>query len=268
MKRLMVILTLALGVLIMIAPVALAQDGHGQEGEGGESGTGSAEAAPYRGAAVYAEFCQACHGPQGEAIADGPAFAAIEYDPETAPDVITNGLDSNADDGVAMPPYGELLSEQQVNDVLAYMATWGTGATPPLPEPNVHVEARWGEGTFGNPHAGAVIYAKSCYGCHGAQGEGRGLPDFPALETTQNAVVVTSAGTGGVYMPAFGEQNGGPLSEEDLDNLMAYLSTWESEPDETTTTPEGTNVLIIVMGVVAIIVVGGAYMSQVVSTET
>jgi len=76
MKRWMAILTLALGTLLALlalgaAPPILAQDGH-------EGDSGDADLAPLRGAAVYAEFCQACHGPQGEALGTGAAFAAID----------------------------------------------------------------------------------------------------------------------------------------------------------------------------------------------
>jgi mono/diheme cytochrome c family protein len=282
MKRLIPILTLAAILtvalaLIVPAQVALAQDGHGPEGDDGAGEEQAAdELAPYRGAALYAEFCQACHGPQGEAAGDGPAFKAIAYDPETARAIIAEGLDTTPDDGALMPAYGEahggLLDDAQIDDLLAYMATWETGETPALPAPNIHTEVERIEGFSGDPAAGAVVYAASCYGCHGPQGEGRGVEIFPGFVVSGDTLAVVRTGTGSDTMPGFSADVGGPLSAQQLDDLDAYLASWTlpAEPSESDDSdiPEGTNVLLIVMGAAAIIAVGAAYMSQVVRTET
>ena len=282
MKRLIPILTLAAILtvalaLIVPAHVAVAQDGHGPEGDDGAGEEHAAdELAPYRGAALYAEFCQACHGPQGEAAGDGPAFAAIAYDPETARAIIAEGLDTTPGDGALMPAYGEaeggLLDNAQIDDLLAYMATWDTGDTPPLPAPNIHTEVERVEGFSGDPAAGAVVYAASCYGCHGPEGQGRGVENFPGFAVSGDTLAVVRTGTGSDTMPGFSAEVGGPLSEQQLDDLDAYLASWAlpAEPSKSggSDIPEGTNVLLIVMGAAAIIAVGAAYMSQVVRTET
>jgi mono/diheme cytochrome c family protein len=280
MKRVIPILTLAAVLtlaLIVPAQVALAQDGHGPDDENGAGEEHAADAfAPQRGAALYAEFCQACHGPQGEAVGDGPAFVAIEYDPETARTIVAEGLDTTPDDGALMPAYGEaaggLLDEAQLDDLLAYMATWETGDTPPLPAPNIHTDVEQVAGFSGDPGAGAVVYATSCYGCHGLEGQGRGVESFPGFTVSGDTLAVVRTGTGSDTMPGFSAAVGGPLSEQQLDDLDAYLASWTlpAEPSEADDSdiPEGTNVLLIVMGAAAIIAVGAAYMSQVVRTET
>src|SRR5690606_39084458 len=122
MKRLLALVsvTLLLALLAGGAPTLAQDDG---------------QAARF-GAAVYAEFCQTCHGPRGEAIAEGAAFQAIAFDAEMAREGIAQGRDSDPDDGAAMPAYAQTsggpLSEAQIDQVMAYMATWESGDVPSL----------------------------------------------------------------------------------------------------------------------------------------
>ena len=240
----------AVGVLLMAAlGTAYAQEGQ----DGGEQGD---NLAAIRGAAVFAEFCQACHGPQGEAIGTGAAFAAVTYHEDTTSGIIQQG-------GEIMPAYGKLLSEEQLNDVLAYLETWKSGSVPPLPEPNIHNVPDSMPGYAGNPQAGAVVYAKYCVGCHGVEGEGHSQPSFPPFEFTDISAQVVST----QHVPAFGEASGGPLSDQQITDLNAYMATWQSAENPEDTTNKGINVLIVVVGVLAIVTIGGAYLSRVVATE-
>lgn len=269
MRRWRAILTLALGTLLALlalgaARPVLAQDGHGSD-------AGDADLAALRGAAVYAEFCQACHGPQGEALGAGAAFAAIDAAAlagDGARQAILEGAGS-ADSGAAMPPYGQVLSEAQVDDLLAYIGTWATGETPPLPEPNIgHLPERV-EGFAGDPAAGAAVYARSCAGCHGASGAGRDAPAFPRLNGEASQIVsVARQGHESPFMPAFSVGQGGPLSDEQLADLEAYLATWAGheapqEPDDS----RGYSLLIVVAGAVAILLLGVTYMARLVVKE-
>lgn len=264
MKRLTPTLTLMVEVVLVLAALAAAQLAAAQEGQGeGESGTGAQgdDLAALRGAAVYAEFCQACHGARGEAIGTGPAFAAIQYHADTAREVIVGGKASDAANSPAMPPYGRILDQGQIDDVLAYMATWTTGETPPLPEPNVGLQPEQVPGYFGDPAAGAVVYATFCNGCHGPQGKGRAKPDFPPLKFTKDTLVATRDGTTSVYMPAFGTAAGGPLSDQQLTDLETYMASW-SLKEENTSADRGISLLLVVMGIIAISCVGAVYMSR------
>jgi len=273
MKRWMAILTLAFGALLVLLCAALgaarpvlAQDGHGSD-------SGNADLAPLRGAAVYAEFCQACHGPQGEALGTGAAFAAIDaaaLEDDSARRAILEGA-SSADSGAAMPPYGEVLSAAQVDDLLAYLGTWATGETPPLPEPNIGHVPESVEGFAGDPVAGAAVYARSCAGCHGASGAGRDAPAFPRLEGTAAEIVsVARQGHENPFMPAFSVEQGGPLSDEQFADLEAYLATWaEHETPQEEDDGRGYSLLVVVAGAIAILLVGVTYMARsVVKEET
>ncbi|MCD4684557.1 MAG: c-type cytochrome [Anaerolineae bacterium] len=280
MKRLISLLILAFSItvigLLLIAPLTvLAQgDGHGEDDQGGEGDTGGehgadgAEVAALRGAAVFAEFCQACHGPHGESIGSGPAFAALELREELAHDIITAGADHDADDGVAMPAYGDVLSDEQLNDVLAYMATWESGETPPLPEPHLTLHVDHVPDYFGDAHAGAVIYAKSCAGCHGAEGQGRGEDQFPKLKfDARTTRTIAAEGAESVYMPGFGVDAGGPLSDTQLDDLETYLASWALEEDDASDNNSGIAVMIVVTGIVTLAAVGVIYLVRTVPED-
>ncbi len=96
-----------------------------------------AEAEPFvpdaaRGAEVYALNCASCHGAEGRG--DGPAGAALEPPPTNHVDgAYMNGLSNDHlykavyDGGVAvgksvsMAPWGAVLGEEKVWDVVAYM---------------------------------------------------------------------------------------------------------------------------------------------------
>jgi mono/diheme cytochrome c family protein len=261
MKRWTLILTLAVSViLIMVALPAAAQEGGDQGGDKSQPGGDFSESAQ-RGAVVYAAHCQACHGPTGEAIGTGPAFAAINYDPDSARETIMAGEDTNLEDGVAMPPYSAVLDAEALDDLIAYLETWRSGAVPPLPEPRLHDVPEHVPDYFGDPHEGAVIYARFCSGCHGPEGEGRDKPKVPALELNVNTLDIVANGHPNVYMPAFGAESGGPLNDSQLTDLETYMASWSLGGDESEA-DSGVNVLIVVMGAAAILAVGGVYLAR------
>lgn len=259
------ILLLSLGILLLLAAGTIyAQGGDGDDEHGGGD-------LAY-GAALYAEFCQACHGPDGTGAGTGPAFAAIRYEGGTIRDAIANGQDSDAADGVAMAAYGAEaggpLSPEEIDALVAYVHALAAGDAPPLPEPSVFALVESVAGYDGDPEAGARVYATSCYGCHGKRGVGRGGENFPAFAVTDDSLVVVRAGSGNGIMPAFGADAGGPLSEDQLADLDAYLASWDYASDEIDDEAEGVNFLMIFLGVMAIVGVGAAYLSSMVKTET
>lgn len=254
MRSVLALLLVGIGILIITSasPIS-AQDGE------------DLEEAVLRGSVLYVQYCGACHGPEGEAVASGDGFTAItDYDPNFVRGRVTNGYDANLDDGIAMPAYGEddggPLSEGQIDDLLAYMGTWNNPEveTPPLPEPNIEPGEREAV-TEGDKEHGAELYAYNCLGCHGEDTRGLDLDNFPAFEIDENAIRVVATGDGHGIVPAFAENNGGPLSQSDLTDLQAYLETIEVE--EESERPEGVDILIIVLGLGAVLAVGGAYLA-------
>jgi mono/diheme cytochrome c family protein len=73
------------------------------------------------GEALYADLCQGCHMPGGVGAAGAGAYPALVRDPKLASagyplSLVINGRN-------AMPPFGDLLSDQQVAVVVNYVRT-------------------------------------------------------------------------------------------------------------------------------------------------
>ena len=200
-----VLIGVAVGVVALLAVAgALAQEG------------GSAE----HGAALYAQNCLVCHGPRGEARLDTQAAFAtsISYSLDFA-DKVAQGVA-----GTYMGPwgteYGGPLSDTDVMDLMAYAETWAGGEVPPLPAQEVPADLS------GDAAAGAALFLANCQGCHGPEGEGRGLAFYPAIELHADVITATRRGAGNL-MPPFADANGGPLSEDEIGQIMAYVRTWQ-----------------------------------------
>jgi len=254
MRRVILVWAVVLALLWAAAPHSYAQNGAGETPPAAQD-TAEQDA---RGAALYATFCQACHGTQGQGAAEGPAFPALRYDPAQLDKALHEGAGKQEPGGIGMPAYDKVLDPEQIAAVSAYLAAQQTGTAPPLPAPRVQVGASQVAGDFaGDAQAGAVIYATSCNGCHGVEGAGRGEPAFPPLEFAgERTLQAVRQGTDSPYMPAFGAAHGGPLSDADLDNLAAYLATWTPTPEKKR--DQGVAILVLFAGLAAILGVGTA----------
>lgn len=80
--------------------------------------------------------------------------------------------------------------------------------------------------------AGDVLFSTYCSVCHGKQGEG---VDAPALNnkafltSTDNDTIfsVISSGVPGTEMPAWNQVHGGPLTDQEVRQLVSYIRNWE-----------------------------------------
>jgi mono/diheme cytochrome c family protein len=220
----------AIGValLVLLALVASAQfAAHAQEPDPEQLALG---------ARLYAENCAVCHGPNGE----GRVGANLSKDwPSIRPDLTVRNIIVNGVPGSPMPAWSQAkggpLSDDQIDALVAHILSWQTGGAqqyapsetstpiPPItPPPDVE----------GDPNRGAVIFAQNCVVCHGEKGEGRigatlaktwaGVrPDLSIRATINNGIP-------GSAMPAWGQANGGPLSEQDIDDTVAYMLSWDN----------------------------------------
>jgi menaquinol-cytochrome c reductase cytochrome b/c subunit len=94
--------------------------------------------------------------------------------------------------------------------------------------------------------AGSELFAKNCADCHGAEGEGGEIKDKPG-ETTRplnsedflvahfddTIFQIISYGQPGEGMQAFGPAYGGPLNDQEIRAIIAFLRSW-AEPEEET----------------------------------
>lgn len=79
---------------------------------------------------------------------------------------------------------------------------------------------------------GQIIYEEQCSSCHGALGEGGigpALNDREKLKSTHDDVIfsVVRSGVPGTVMPAWSIDFGGPLTDEDVRDVVAYVRAWE-----------------------------------------
>lgn len=107
--------------------------GGGEDMGGGDGMTASARA----GEAIYKAKCVLCHGPQGKG--DGPGAAALDPKPRNHTDGSYMNARTNEElltvirDGKGqMTPWGNILSDEEMHQVLAYVRTL---ADPPYEGP-------------------------------------------------------------------------------------------------------------------------------------
>lgn len=193
------------------------------------------------GALLYARNCAACHGADGRggvgvplALPDFLATASDEYLRRT----IRLGRP-----GRVMPAFPQ-LTDAEVEAIIRHIRGFAPEVRPRrLPEGRVR----------GDPARGAELYARHCAGCHGADGEGgkgtgvtfsrpRDLPVVaPALNNPGFLAAASDAhikatlmwGREGTPMPSFLEQG---LTERDIDDIVAFVRSFERRPRERRTT--------------------------------
>lgn len=85
--------------------------------------------------------------------------------------------------------------------------------------------------------AGQELYRQNCASCHGAEGEGA---DAPALNSQQFLTAahdemmfgLIASGIPGSEMPAWSQAHGGPFTDEEIRQIVAFIRSWEpTAPD-------------------------------------
>ena len=156
---------------------------------------------------LFAQNCSTCHG---ERI---PAMEEVE----TARQVIASGGSHET-----MPIWEDVLTEEQLSALVSY--TFGAS-----------------EGT--STEAGQELFAANCALCHGEYGEGGHNParsgDIIApistseyLKTRDDFTLKTiiEQGQPNFGMSPFGSGFGGPLADDDVDAIVAFMRSWEENP--------------------------------------
>jgi mono/diheme cytochrome c family protein len=82
----------------------------------------------------------------------------------------------------------------------------------------------------GNAVLGVPLYERHCSSCHGIEGQGVDAPrlrDNVYIQTasTEDIFVTIAEGHAGTEMPAWLQSEGGPLTDTDIYNIIAYLRT-------------------------------------------
>ena len=85
--------------------------------------------------------------------------------------------------------------------------------------------------------AGDGLYGENCAACHGKNGEGSAGPALNSaelLKITSDAALfnLTRTGVPGTIMPAWGQMFGGPFTDEQIQQMVAYVRAWEPNAPE------------------------------------
>jgi mono/diheme cytochrome c family protein len=176
---------------------------------------------------LFKENCSGCHGAEGRggaAVSIGdPVYQAL-VDDATLRQVITNGRA-----GTLMPAFarsaGGTLTDQQVNVLVQGMrARWSnpsafSGSALPPYTPSAP----------GDAARGASVYQTSCSACHGQGGRGGDKAgaivdgSFLGLVTDQELRTMIIVGVRSAGMPDWRGHAPGPLSSQDISDLVAWL---------------------------------------------
>lgn len=91
---------------------------------------------------------------------------------------------------------------------------------------------------------GAALFKKNCTLCHGDNGEGTpgrpSLNDKTFLSNTADSTIysIISSGVPNTEMPAWNQAFGGPLTNEDVTQLVAFVRAWEPTAPDRRLTPQ------------------------------
>jgi len=188
-----------------------------------------------QGAELYASNCAFCHGANGE----GRIGATLAKDwPSIQPDARIKNTIINGVPGSKMPAWAESmggpLTEEQIDAIVTYILTWQTGGLvvqTPFPTATVRPPITPPPNVAGDPNLGAVLFDQNCAACHGENGQGRIgatlAKDWPSIRPDLRLQSTIENGVEGSVMPAWGTAQGGPLNQEEISNLVAYILTWE-----------------------------------------
>jgi cytochrome c oxidase cbb3-type subunit 3 len=91
----------------------------------------------------------------------------------------------------------------------------------------------------GDVENGKTLFGQYCAVCHGSDGQGRvgaTLSDW-FVSIDPEAFVRATVSDGAATMPAFAQASGGPLTNQEIDDIAAYILSWQErvEPAPTPT---------------------------------
>jgi ubiquinol-cytochrome c reductase cytochrome b subunit len=164
-------------------------------------------AAVPEGVTLFGQYCTACHG---ERI---PSATDLDQAREQI---------SQGGAHVSMPVWGDVLTSEQLEALVAYTLTAASGTSLEV---------------------GQTLFQKNCTPCHGEFGEGGPNPTLPGdiimpissseyLQTRDDFTLrsIISQGQPNFGMSPFSTANGGPLDDQEIDTIVAYMRAWAENP--------------------------------------
>jgi mono/diheme cytochrome c family protein len=194
--------------------------------------------------------------------------------PSIRPDLRVKSVVEEGIPGSPMPAWsqknGGPLTDADIEALMFYILSWQTGGIPALsptptftprppitPVPNVE----------GDPNRGAVLYTENCAVCHGANGEGRIgatlVKVWPAIRPDLSIRTTIERGVPGSPMPGWSQANGGPLTGEEIDDIVAFIISREVPPPPAELAPTPTPAPSALSGPLGIVVTAVALLALV-----
>ena len=185
------------------------------------------------GDVLYHQHCSACHGTAGKGGVGVP-LALGDFQSSVSDEYLAKTIRLGRP-GRVMPAFTQ-LSDHEVASIVKHIRGF---ANVPYPKENRTP-------IKGNPTLGKKVYEQHCISCHGAQGQGghgtgvtfsrpRNQPiiapalnnsGFLAAASDQMIKHTLIKGREGTPMPSFVKSG---LSEQDLDNVVSYVRTFEQQ---------------------------------------
>jgi len=160
-----------------------------------------------QGETLFQEHCAACHG---ERLPEAEEFYATR-------DIIAKGGSHQT-----MPVWGDMLTPEQLDALVSYTLDPAKGTSLEI---------------------GQELFIANCATCHGDFGEGGQNPARPGdiiapistaeyLKTRDDATLraIIAQGQPNFGMSPFGSSFGGPLDDDEIDALVAFIRSWEENP--------------------------------------
>ncbi|PLP87251.1 cytochrome-c oxidase, cbb3-type subunit III [Pseudomonas sp. FFUP_PS_473] len=159
------------------------------------------------GGRLFASNCSVCHGSDAKGAYGFPNLTDNDWrwggEPETIKASILNGRHG------IMPAWAEVIGEQGVADVAAFVLTNLDGRTLP-------------EGTKADPANGQKLFATNCVACHGPEGKGTPAMGAPNL-THPQAFIYGSSFAQLQQTIRYGRQGQMPAQQEIQGNDKVHL---------------------------------------------
>lgn len=177
---------------------------------------------PTAGKKLFDAKCAGCHGDDGSGGV-GSSLSAASFLPMVDDRFLVRVIDDGRP-GTAMPAWHS-LSAQDVANVVSYVRRWQKG-----PAIALSTATRAGRAEFGE-----VLFKQNCVKCHGQFGEGDlgtqiGNPVLLTQESDEFLWRTIAYGKTGTDMKGFLKRPRDPLSERDIDHVIAYLRQMQQHP--------------------------------------
>lgn len=183
---------------------------------------GSAESSPdlSAGRTLFNNSCASCHGLNGEGGQRAPSLIGVG--PGAVDFQISTGRMPLQHHGAQAPRKQPVMTEKQIREVAAYVASLGPGG-PPIPDVTGYQDA--------DVAYGGALFRTNCAQCHNFVGAGGELTSgkyAPSLSQATPTQIYEAMVTGPENMPVFGNKT---LTPDQKLAIIKYVTALRAQAD-------------------------------------